>query len=78
MGNPLYPVIEGMMNYLTKQDVTIADIESRLPRYFAAIMEEIKQADKYCVEGDKEKTEAHAKRAMGYFKKAKSILGGQR
>ena len=76
MDNPLYPIIEGMMTYLTKNGLHFCTLKDSLPRYFTAIMEETKQADEYCVAGDKEQTEIHAKRAMGYFKKAMTILKG--
>lgn len=74
MDNPLYPIIEGMMNYLTKGDLHVGELKEKLPRYFGAIMDQIELAEARYRNNDKAGTEEHAKKAMAYFKKAKKLL----
>lgn len=74
MPSPLYPIIDGMMTYLTKNGLHFCTLKERLPRYFGAIMDQIELAEARYRNGDKAGTEEHAKKAMGHFKKAKKLL----
>lgn len=63
------------MNTILLKDETICKVDEKLPKYMEVIIEEIKQAEEGYAVGDKALIENHIRRALGYFKKAKRLLG---
>lgn len=71
-----YEIIGKMIDYIVRdtQNQMLDNIALQLPRYFEAIANSMKGADEACVTGNVELTKKEAKKAMGYYKKAKKML----
>jgi hypothetical protein len=66
-------MLKKTMAFLTKHG-DISEVESKLPKYWKAINDELLLADKSYLANDKVVLENHCKRAMSYHKKAIKVL----
>lgn len=76
MNADLYQHFGGLKNYLFREDGEMEEIKMVLPRYYEAIRMEIAKSEESYRKGDKLGVNAHIRKAMGYCKKARSLMKG--